>query len=222
MYLLRRAWDYLKPADPTPGSDLEATEISELKIDELIEKQSGLLSSAAAGIDVTADAAKLIFSADPADRDKPTKTNIKQRVFPIKTRRVPALGPTPSDPTKKENDNLTELDTKIYNSFRANNLAAAANNNNAIASNILSDILDTAREQTLTDVQKAQGIAAAAAAIVGASVANADDLQYQANDELNRQKYECLPDIVFQYNVADKEKLTALRADLLQRGISTL
>jgi hypothetical protein len=50
----------------------------------------------------------------------------------------------------------------------------------------------------------------------------ADNKQYQANDELNRQKYECLPDVICEYNVADKEKLRQLRYILLQHGISTL
>ena len=50
----------------------------------------------------------------------------------------------------------------------------------------------------------------------------ADERQSEANNKLNEQKYKCLPDVVFEYNVADKEKLTALRAQLLESGISTL
>jgi hypothetical protein len=298
MYLLRRAWDYLKPADATSNRVIAETETTEKDIDLVIEKREGLLSSAAAGINVTVDAAKLVGS----------KTNIKQRVGQIRGYR----GKTPEEVAAAaaaaetfDTKNLNDIDEIVEKAWVANNTAAVANNSNATNSNQLSDILDTARGLVLhdlpipispeqarqavlaqaaqaafnqalhltrsQDIAQSEAQAAAAAAQTAAQAAEEkarpdferaaqeaatraeaaaqaapqakayitpdslttmgnisikaikdDEQQYQANNKLNEQKYKCLPDVVFEYNVADEEKLTALRAELLQRDMSTL
>lgn len=106
-------WNLLKPADAS-NPVIAETEASEEEIDKLIEKQSGLFSSAAAGIDVTDAGAKLEVSNDPA---KPTKTNIKEKVVQIRTRR----GKTQSDLV--EIKNLNDIHDKVKNSFTANKSA---------------------------------------------------------------------------------------------------
>ena len=237
-------WGLLKPATTSSNPVIAATEASEKEIDLVIKKSEGLTSYADAATTehekalVNAAETELVSSTNPK---KPTKTNIKQKVVRIRTQR--------GKPKEEavEDKNLNDINSKVNNSFRANNLAAAANNTNATKSSELSNDLDIARGVVLDDLPipdnpvQAQAAAQAAAAaqatpeaaahfaslvpqvgIASNRAFEADNLQYQANDELNRHKYECLPDVVFEYNEADKQKLTELRLVLIKKNITTL
>lgn len=239
MNFLRNAvagvWGLLKPVTTASNPVIAATEASEKEIDLVIKKSEGLISLGA----VTA-------AVNAGSKLNSLKTNIKQKVVRIRTQR----GKQRADDV--EDKNLNDIDDKVKNSFTANNSAAVANNTNAELSSKLSNDLDNARGVVLDNLPipispvevevatrlalVAQAAAQAARPGAAASVASlipqagmaskiaveADDLQYQANDELNRQTYKCLPDVVFEYNDADKQKLTALRARLLADIITTL
>ena len=223
MNFLRNAvagvWGLLKPttaANPV----IAETETNKQEIDSVIEKQVGLNTG---GID-----SKNIIHTN--------KTNIIQRVVNSKTRRVPPANKEAAiqKEGQEEIKNLNEIDGKVNNSVIANNLAAVANNTNAEISNKLSNDLDDARGHVIDDSIPLydERITAAAAAdsaslffpavLASTNAVKADELQCQANDELNRQKYKCLPDTVFEYNEADEQKLTQLRDGLLSKNISTL
>ena len=358
MEFLRNAvagvWGLLKPATTASNTVIAATETTEKDIDLVIEKRSGLIYSTAAETLArdgnTAAITAAITAAVTTDQElSKLKGRINETVVQIRGVR----GKNQEQAQPEEMVKLDAIDGKIDILVIANDTAAVANNNNAIASNKLSNDLDTARGLVLYDLtvpispaqarqavlaqaaqeafnqalrrtgsqdiaQAAQAVLnqvlaqnlygditqaiqatqaaqvvifnqvfaltgnretaeVAAVAVVKEAVAAAqaaaaspevaerarqadlvarpafeeaqaapqaiasitpdslttmgnisikaikdNNIQYQAYDELYRQKYECLPDVVFEYNVADKENLRALRAKLSTDRISTL
>ncbi len=209
------AWNLLKPADTASNSNLNLTERCEKVIDAVIQKKEIEIHDADSSV-----------KDDKGMRQNinVVKNYIADNVVGIRTHIIPPVNKDAEikEQRHKETKNLIDIDEKVKNSVKANNSAALANNINAIESNILSEILDTVREEKALTRKQIKQCNDAKAAIVRADVANADDLQYKANDELNRQKYKCLPDVVFEYNEADKEKLKKLREKLLRDKTTTL
>ena len=247
MSFLRRAvagvWNLLKPADATSNPVIEAIETTEKEIDLVIEKREGLIRSTAAETLArdgnTAAITAAVTAAVTTDVElSRLKGRINKTVVQIRGHR----GKNQEQAQPEEMENLNAVDGKIDILVIANDTAAVANNNNAEKSNKLSNDLDTARGLVLHDLTVikntedpafATAVMAAQAAsrriatlvpeviIASKAAVQADEEQYQANNKLNEQKYKCLPDVVFEYNEADRQKLIELRQQLIAINMST-